>query len=357
MHDELSRQFRLKQLDTQHRLRSENLLQWLQTQRAALPALDAITTSGEALNGLKHLEAYAKVQSVYAYACRRVMYVRVCIHVCMYVCIYLGVCWVPVAAMMCPVFPAPLWVSDCAGPRPAHGAHPGSHSAQDSTAMKDSVSALVEVGRELQANQFEGSATVAAREKDVHEQFAALDRLAAEQRPLFEDALQRMTFREQTHLSAKVHADLARQLQQWGAEQTAYLKTRETITSRTDAEVKNCVCLCVIVCLCVHLCMCVCARVCVCVCLFGCVGLTHWHVNAPPPFSLTPYPVANQSAGDALQAEERHGRGLSQGPAHAWRRDPRRAVQVRALVLGLRAPRSGGLPVMLALLRFRLTCD
>ncbi len=103
--------------------------------------------------------------------------------------------------------------------------------------MKTSVDALMFGGRELVEHQFEHSAAVTSRQDDVREKFSALDKLAAEQKPLFEDALQRQTFREQTHLSAKVHADLCRQMQSWGTAQTAYLKTRETITNRADAAV------------------------------------------------------------------------------------------------------------------------
>ena len=142
-------------------------MQWLQAQQDALPDVKNITTSGQARNALKHLEAYAK----------------------------------------------------------------------ESLAMKKSVAALAAVGKELMDSRFEGSAAVQAREQEVSTKFAALDQLAAQQKPLFEDALQRQTFREQVHLSAKVHADLCRQLQAWGADQTAYLKTRETIASRVDAEV------------------------------------------------------------------------------------------------------------------------
>ncbi len=112
--------------------------------------------------------------------------------------------------------------------------------------MQQSVSALRAVGKELLDARFEGSAGVSSRESDVASTFTSLDSFAAEQKPLFEDALQRHTFREQTHLSAKVHADLARQLQAWGAAQTAYLNTREDIKSRVDAEVTSC---CTLLCL------------------------------------------------------------------------------------------------------------
>lgn len=103
--------------------------------------------------------------------------------------------------------------------------------------MKKSVEALLAVGKELVDGRFENSAAVQSRQADVTAKFAALDKLATEQKPLFEDALQRHLFREATHLSAKVHADLCRQVQAWGAEQTAYLKTRELINTRGDAEV------------------------------------------------------------------------------------------------------------------------
>ena len=142
-------------------------MQWLQTQRSALPDVNSITTSGQARNAIKQLEAYAK----------------------------------------------------------------------ESLAMKKSVDALLAVGKELVDHRFEGAVTVQAREKEVNTKFSELDQLAAQQKPLFEDALQRQTFREQVHLSAKVHADLCRQLQAWGADQSAYLKARETINSRVDAEV------------------------------------------------------------------------------------------------------------------------
>ena len=94
------------------------------------------------------------------------------------------------------------------------------------------------VGRELAAGLFEGTANVQAREKELHAAIATLDQFTVEQRPLFEDALERMNFREQTHLSAKVHADLIRQVQTWGAEQMAYLKVREVVAARVEAELQ-----------------------------------------------------------------------------------------------------------------------
>jgi hypothetical protein len=62
LHDELSFQLRLQQLDSQHRLRHETLKQWLQAQSAALPDIKAVSTSGEARNALKQLESFSKVR-------------------------------------------------------------------------------------------------------------------------------------------------------------------------------------------------------------------------------------------------------------------------------------------------------
>ncbi len=67
LHDELSFQFRLQQLDSQHRLRYDNLMQWLKTQKAALPDVATVTSSGQARNALKHLDSYAKVTAASIY--------------------------------------------------------------------------------------------------------------------------------------------------------------------------------------------------------------------------------------------------------------------------------------------------
>lgn len=102
-----------------------------------------------------------------------------------------------------------------------------------------SVAVLKTLGAELTEEKFEGIAEVAERETNLDQQFVSFGELVASKTPLFQDALEKQSFREKVELDVKVHADLCRQIQEWGAARATYLQTKEVIGSRKEAEVRT----------------------------------------------------------------------------------------------------------------------
>eukprot|EP00051_Salpingoeca_urceolata_P017390 m.236470 g.236470 ORF g.236470 m.236470 type:complete len:1366 (+) comp18939_c2_seq7:236-4333(+) len=107
---------------------------------------------------------------------------------------------------------------------------------KESAALKaGSVATLCKLGAELESEKFEFIAEVKQRETEVGERFEDLDKLMASKQAPFEDALAREEFKENLRLSVQVHSDLCKQLQAWGDERKAYLRTKETIASSDEA--------------------------------------------------------------------------------------------------------------------------
>jgi hypothetical protein len=62
LHDEMSRQLKLVQLEQQHLSASEKLLQWANAQLQTITSWSKVSTSGDARTRLKFLESLSKVQ-------------------------------------------------------------------------------------------------------------------------------------------------------------------------------------------------------------------------------------------------------------------------------------------------------
>ena len=104
------------------------------------------------------------------------------------------------------------------------------------------------MGKELESERFESIKETKQCEENLDSRFVALDQKAKSQEPVFEDALKRTSYRENIHMSAKVHLDLCKQVEAFCVDRKAYLDTKEKIASRAEAEVCLFVCVCVCAC-------------------------------------------------------------------------------------------------------------
>eukprot|EP00055_Hartaetosiga_balthica_P011900 m.55751 g.55751 ORF g.55751 m.55751 type:complete len:1252 (-) comp7769_c0_seq1:791-4546(-) len=94
----------------------------------------------------------------------------------------------------------------------------------------ESLSNLRKIGQDLTIEKYEHSASVSERETALAEAFGTLDVTAKKMRPILEDNLNRMLFKEKVELDVKVHSEIHQSLSSWAGEKKTYLSTKESIS-------------------------------------------------------------------------------------------------------------------------------
>eukprot|EP00056_Hartaetosiga_gracilis_P008962 m.128521 g.128521 ORF g.128521 m.128521 type:complete len:1251 (+) comp13031_c0_seq1:71-3823(+) len=102
----------------------------------------------------------------------------------------------------------------------------------------ESLSNLRNIGEDLTKEKYENSASVSERESSLAQSFASLDEEATKKRPILEDNLDRMLFKEKVELDAKVHGEIHQSLCNWATEKKAYLSAKENISDVQSSYVQ-----------------------------------------------------------------------------------------------------------------------